>query len=636
MTLVNFTKLVAFLLFITPLVTAISLLFSGTTKERSINAFVKISMTFINIFAVILTVLWVRFFQDNIVLEYGTIPLSESYPLDLVVYVNSATIVWLVLTSFLSTVVCRFSLVYMHKDPGYKRFFVCINLMIFGLIVLAIAGTLDLFIIGWEFVGIASFLLIGFYRERTITVVNAYKVYSIYRISDAGLLLGAWLSHHIWHGALRFDQIESHISTLSIPLLFNQPAVLTMTLLILIAASGKSAQFPFSFWISKALEGPTPSSAIFYGALSIHAGAFLLIRTQPIWSHDSIGALMIGTIGAITVLTCGLFSRVQSNIKAKIGFSSCMHVGIIFIEVALGFTTLAMIHMVLNALLRSYQLLTAPSSLVSLLRLKSQETNFVDKHSGSSWIPFAKSIKSTLYMFSLFDGFQEGVLRRLIWTPMHLISRWTDTIKTPIVFVIAPSLVIAGVSYGWSDAKHNLLMSSWMSIQTLPALAVFVSIAVASYALSERRSAVLAWNSSFLSLVLAASSLLFIDPHATSDVMFFVTGIGFFWILGMQSLLFLRDQGSSKSLRTHRGLVHDFPRSSTVLFIATLGLSGFPVGPGFFGQDMILHHAVDEVSWLAFAIATVFAINALALMRLYVRLSFGKRSILETRDIGAA
>src|SRR6185437_15411499 len=125
---------------------------------------------------------------------------------------------------------------------------------------LTLAGNLDLMFAAWEMVGLSSFLLIAFYRERQSAVRNALKTYSVYRIADIGMLLAACLEGS------------------------GERSGYLIGLLLLVAAIGKSAQFPFSFWVARAMEGPTPSSALFYGALSVHAGAYLLLRTYPLWN----------------------------------------------------------------------------------------------------------------------------------------------------------------------------------------------------------------------------------------------------------------------------------------------------------------------------------------------------------------
>lgn len=138
--------------------------------------------------------------------------------------------------------------------------------------------------LGWEVLGISSFLLISFYRERYLPSKNAVKIFSIYRIGDVGILLAMWLSHHLWHANITFQQL-AEAAAVQAHLREHSWIGVIISLMILLAAIAKSAQFPFSSWLPRAMEGPTPSSAIFYGSLSVHMGLFLMIRTFPFWKY---------------------------------------------------------------------------------------------------------------------------------------------------------------------------------------------------------------------------------------------------------------------------------------------------------------------------------------------------------------
>ena len=198
---------------------------------------------------------------------------------------------------------------------------------------------------GWEIIGITSFLLIGFYRERYLPVENAFKVVSLFRLSDVLLLVAVWMSHQAFGKSIGFNEMTSWDSYA--PLLF------------ILVAMIKSAQFPFSSWLARAMEGPTTSSAIFYGSLSVHIGVFLLIRVSPFWSSHIEWKILIASIGIVTTLIAVSITSVQSTIKTQIAYASVAQIGIMFVEVAFGYHLLALIHFAGNALLRSYQLLVS-------------------------------------------------------------------------------------------------------------------------------------------------------------------------------------------------------------------------------------------------------------------------------------
>ncbi|MBY0425277.1 MAG: hypothetical protein K2Q22_06550, partial [Cytophagales bacterium] len=191
-------------------------------------------------------------------------------------FFDKVTAVYLLVGSFLTFLVTIYSRAYMNREEGYKRFFNTILFFFMGYNITIFSGNFETLFIGWEILGMSSFLLIAFYRERYLPVKNAIKVFSIYRIGDVGLILAMWLSHHLWHENITFLKLSNSVLVHSH--LENHTWVgVIISLLILITAAAKSAQLPFCSWLPRAMEGPTPSSAIFYGSLSVHLGAFLLL-----------------------------------------------------------------------------------------------------------------------------------------------------------------------------------------------------------------------------------------------------------------------------------------------------------------------------------------------------------------------
>ncbi|MFN7703411.1 MAG: proton-conducting transporter membrane subunit, partial [Chryseotalea sp.] len=268
---------------------------------------------------------------------------------------DKISVVFLLLGAMLTFLVTIYSRYYLHREEGYKRFFNTVLFFYLGYNLVTLSGNLETLFLGWEILGVSSFLLIAFYRDRYLPVKNAVKVFSIYRIADVGLILAMWLSHHLWLENITFaklanyDLVHEHLQ--------NHTWVgVAISVMILLAAAAKSAQLPFSSWLPRAMEGPTPSSAIFYGSLSVHMGVFLLLRTYHFWEHQIYIRIVIALVGLTTALVATGIARVQSSIKSQVAYSSIAQIGIIFIEVALGFTNLALFHIAGNAFLRTYQL----------------------------------------------------------------------------------------------------------------------------------------------------------------------------------------------------------------------------------------------------------------------------------------
>jgi NADH:ubiquinone oxidoreductase subunit 5 (subunit L)/multisubunit Na+/H+ antiporter MnhA subunit len=266
------------------------------------------------------------------------------------------------LTAGVCGAIGRFSSRYLHRERGYLRFFLLLSLFAGGMELLVLGGSFDLLFAGWELVGVCSALLIGFFHEREAPAQNALRAFVTYRFCDVGLLLGSILLHH-------------HLGSAGLAALRGTSAAhggWTLTavgLLFLLAAAGKSAQFPVGGWLPRAMEGPTPSSAIFYGALSVHAGAYLLLRAAPLLREAPLASAAVVALGALTALTATLVGRTQSDVKSSLAHATMTQVGLIFVEIGLGFFDLALLHLTSHALLRAVQLLRAPSALQDLGRI---------------------------------------------------------------------------------------------------------------------------------------------------------------------------------------------------------------------------------------------------------------------------
>ncbi len=265
-------------------------------------------------------------------------------------------------SSALLFVVGAFSRKYLHRERGFLRFFFLLALFGSGVLQMLFAGSLDFAFFGWELVGLSSALLIGFFHERPGPVRHALRAFVIYRICDIGLLSAAVLLHH----QLGHTMADNHVSGVSwgswaVP--ESESARLLIGFCILWASMGKAAQFPLGGWLPRAMEGPTPSSAIFYGAISVHLGPYLLLRAAPLISETPVLAWGVIAVGGFSALYSTLVGRVQTDIKSALAYSVMTQVGIIYVEIGLGFYHLALLHVVGHATLRCLQILRSPSIL---------------------------------------------------------------------------------------------------------------------------------------------------------------------------------------------------------------------------------------------------------------------------------
>ena len=287
------------------------------------------------------------------VVTFGNWFAVQDYRFPLVFMADRLSLPFLAMTVVLSGLIGQFSSTYLHREPGFLRFFVLLHLFAFGSLLAFAAGSFDLLVGGWEIVGITSVLLIGFFQLRPAPVENGLRVFAVYRATDIGLLVGVFAMHH-WAGSANLGNGLPVLSGRQIPI---------VCLLLLLAASGKAAQIPFSEWLPRAMEGPTPSSAIFYGAISIHAGAYLLLRIQPMLAQSTPASALVILIGVATAIHGAIVGRASADAKTSLAYASLTQVGVMFVEIGIGWTSVALIHLLGHAMVRTMQFLRAPSML---------------------------------------------------------------------------------------------------------------------------------------------------------------------------------------------------------------------------------------------------------------------------------
>ena len=305
---------------------------------------------------------------------------------------------------------------YLHREPGFTRFFLLLALFGTGMNLMVLAGSIDVLFAGWEFLGISSTLLIGFFQDRTHAAKAAVRAFITYRICDVGLLTAGVMVHRAV-GSGDFERLFSGAWPNGNCLVPATTATV-ISLLLVFAAMGKSAQVPFSNWLPMAMEGPTPSSAIFYGALSIHAGAYVLLRCEPLLEAAPVARLLLVVIGVGTALHAAAVGRVQTDLKSMLSYASMTQAGIIFAEIGLGLRVVALVHIVSHAILRSLQILRSPSALHDRHELEAALGGHPG--GGKSWLRdnLSPAAQAWLYRVSLERGFEEMAVMRLIVGPI--------------------------------------------------------------------------------------------------------------------------------------------------------------------------------------------------------------------------
>ncbi|MBA68813.1 MAG: NADH-quinone oxidoreductase subunit L [Rhizobiales bacterium] len=352
---------------------------------RSIGA--KASEYVTSLFLVVAAVLsWIAFFTvalgEGETLRIPVLEWVKSGGLDIqwAFRIDTLTAVMLVVVNTVSSLVHIYSIGYMHHDPHRPRFFAYLSLFTFAMLMLVTSDNLLQMFFGWEGVGLASYLLIGFWYKKPSASAAAMKAFIVNRVGDFGFALGIFCIFVLF-GSISFDTIfagaadfiprEGAEAGEAIFTLFgmslDKADALTWTcLLLFMGAMGKSAQVPLHTWLPDAMEGPTPVSALIHAATMVTAGVFLVARMSPVFelSHDAL--MVVTVIGAITAFFAATVGLVQNDIKRVIAYSTCSQLGYMFVALGIGAYGAAIFHLFTHAFFKALLFLGAGSVIHSV------------------------------------------------------------------------------------------------------------------------------------------------------------------------------------------------------------------------------------------------------------------------------
>jgi len=606
------------LLFITivcwPILGFIASLFIPKNKENTLSNLAFVILLIHLSAALIWIVFWLIQGGKPINIREFSIYKANHYDFFIDFYFDKITAVYWLLGSLITTIITRYSRYYLHREEGYKRFFNTLLFFYSGYSIIIFSGNFETLFIGWEILGISSFLLIAFYRDRYLPVKNAVKVFSIYRIGDVGLILVMWLSHHIWDENISFDKLYSaqlvhaHFKEMS-------SLGLVVSIMVYITAAAKSAQLPFSSWLPRAMEGPTPSSAIFYGSLSVHIGAFLLLRTFPFWENQFGFRVFLVLTGLASAAIGTMVSRVQSSIKSQVAYASMGQIGLIFVEIGLGLHVLALIHIAGNAFLRTYQLLISPSVVSyrikeQLYALKLRSKTFEDR--------WPKKLENTLYLLSLKEWNLDSLMYHYMWNPIKKIGAKWFIFNFKYLFVIAGFTVFGGLVLLYFQKSLSPKF-----VHEFPIIFALLGAFMALKAFSERDSVRKSWTLIMLNHVTIAIAISFNEHFDAYHNLWYLSGIMVSWAIGIGVVNYLRKRENWISLTRFFGHSYEHPKAALLFLMACLGLAGFPITPTFIGEDLIFSHIHADQIGLAVIVSFSLIINGLATLRIYARVFLG-------------
>jgi len=278
--------------------------------------------------------------------------------------IDTMSVIMLVVVTSVSFLVHLYSWGYMAEDPHRARFFAYLSFFTFAMLALVTANDFLQMFFGWEGVGVASYLLIGFWYDKRSANDAAIKAFVVNRVGDFGFALGIMACFFLY-GSIRFDEVFAAAAanpTLVLDLqLFQVPAIEAVCLLLFIGAMGKSAQFFLHVWLPDAMEGPTPVSALIHAATMVTAGVFMVCRCSPLYEMAPYAAAFVTIVGAVTALFAATVGLAQNDIKRVVAYSTCSQLGYMFFAAGVGAYGAAMFHLFTHAFFKALLFLGAGS-----------------------------------------------------------------------------------------------------------------------------------------------------------------------------------------------------------------------------------------------------------------------------------
>ncbi|MCW3092171.1 MAG: hypothetical protein JWP81_3240 [Ferruginibacter sp.] len=585
-------------------------LFWQNKSEKTIGSIVRFTKVLYILVSFSFAVWWIWNGLEPISYHLATVYQTDHFVFAFELFYDEITLVFSIVGALLFFLVATFSKYYMHRDEGYKRFFNTILLFAAGYNFIILSGNFETLFIGWEIKGICSFLLIAFYRNRYLPVKNAFKAISYYRMSDVSLMLAMWMMHHLTHQNITFSKL-TEAKNMAIASGAPGMAIFIVCMMILPAAI-KSAQFPFTSWLPRAMEGPTSSSAIFYGSLSVHIGVFLLLRTHPFWEEMLWAKIIIITIGGLTAIIATFIARVQPTVKTQIAYASAAQIGLMFIEVAVGWHWLVLVHFAGNAFLRTYQLLVSPSVL-----------NYLVHHQYFHYTPPEQKpvskFKASLYMLGIKEWNLDSLMFTYLWSPFKWLGKQLQFLQSGLFMVLAAfaGLILLGI--GYTDQSMIPSLNG-----ALPVILMGTALTLILFAFASGQCALKAWKYLLIAHLFIMAAILFNSPHINPiEIFFYASGILPAFLLGYYCLQKIKAIDSDISLNQYHGYVYEQETTGLLFLFAAIGMLGFPITAAFIGIDVMFTYVHSDQSALIILMALCLVFIELSAFRILLRIFMG-------------
>lgn len=284
---------------------------------------------------------------------------GESFAFNIGLRVDALTTIMLLVITGVGFLIHVYSIGYMHGDAGYTRYFAYLNLFVFAMLILVLGNNYLMMFVGWEGVGLCSYLLIGFWYEKKSATDAGKKAFIVNRIGDFGFLLGMFTLFAAF-GTLDFTAVFDAAEADNFQKVFGSSTLVIATLLLFVGAIGKSAQIPLYVWLPDAMEGPTPVSALIHAATMVTAGVYMIARSAVLYDIAHTGEI-VAWVGVLTAFFAATIALAQNDIKRILAYSTVSQLGYMFVGVGVGAYASGVFHLVTHAFFKGLMFLTAGS-----------------------------------------------------------------------------------------------------------------------------------------------------------------------------------------------------------------------------------------------------------------------------------
>ena len=344
--------------FIAPLAGFVLLAFSRGRLGENTSALIGITTVGISLLA---AVLLAHGFDGPRVETLWTWMALEDFNAHIGLRLDELSLTMLTTVAGVSFLIHVFAAWYMRSEEGYSRFFAYMNLFVASMLVLVLADNLLLLYLGWEGVGLCSYLLIGFYYSGVVNNDAAMKAFLVTRTGDVFMAIGLFILINTFHTL----NIEELLTQAPQRFASNDPLMILVALLLLGGAVGKSAQLPLQTWLPDAMAGPTPVSALIHAATMVTAGVYLIARTHGVYELAPDALTVVGWVGALTLLLAGLCALAQTDIKRVLAYSTMSQIGYMFLALGAGAWGAAIFHLMTHAFFKALLFLTSGSVIIA-------------------------------------------------------------------------------------------------------------------------------------------------------------------------------------------------------------------------------------------------------------------------------